>query len=183
MTKEDPLEVTYAFIDAQNLYKAIREQGWELDYGRFRRWLTEKFNVSKAFLFIGYIAENESLYTYLQKQGFIIVFKPIMKLSDGRVKGNVDAELVLHTMIESSSYAKAVIVAGDGDYHCLVEHLAKSGKLRSLLVPNKNSYSALLRKFANDMTFLTGMDRRLGKKEGGSATGRTPGVPPHPDIT
>ena len=30
-------------------------------------------------------------------------------------KGNVDAELVLHTMIQWSSFDKAIIISGDGD--------------------------------------------------------------------
>jgi uncharacterized LabA/DUF88 family protein len=41
-------------------------------------------------------------------------------LPSGRVKGNVDAELVLHTMIEYDNYSKAIIISGDGDFFCLV---------------------------------------------------------------
>ena len=49
----------YAFIDSQNLYLGIKEQSWELDFARFRVYLDDKFNVSKAFLFIGYVPGNE----------------------------------------------------------------------------------------------------------------------------
>ena len=45
----------YAFIDSQNLNLAIRDQGWVLDYARFRVYLKDKYKVSKAFLFFGYI--------------------------------------------------------------------------------------------------------------------------------
>jgi len=90
----------YAFIDSQNLNLAIRAQGWHLDFGRFRKYLTDKYRVDKVFLFIGYLVGNEALYTSLQKQGYIVIFKPTLELPDGRVKGNVDAELVLHCMIE-----------------------------------------------------------------------------------
>jgi len=82
----------------------------------------------------------------MQEMGYIVIFKPTMELPDGSVKGNVDAELVLHTMIEYSKYDKAIIVSGDGDFHCLVEYLAGKGKLRCMLVPNKR-YSTLLHKF------------------------------------
>jgi len=94
----------YAFIDSQNLNLAIREQGWELDFKRFRTYLQDKYGVTKAFIFIGYLATNESLYTALQKYGYIVIFKPTLKLADGKVKGNIDAELVLHAMIEYSNY-------------------------------------------------------------------------------
>ena len=39
----------------------------------------------------------------------------------------LDAELVLHTMIEYPNYEKVVIVSGDGDFHCLIKYLR--GKL------------------------------------------------------
>jgi len=152
----------YAFIDSQNLNLAIRDQGWALDFKRFRKYLEDKYGVKKAFIFIGYIATNESLYTSLQKYGYILIFKPTLSLPDGRVKGNIDAELVLHTMIEYPNYDKAVIVTGDGDFHCLIEYLKKQGKLERLLIPNRNKYSFLLRKFRRDMAFV---DDLRGKME------------------
>jgi len=151
----------YAFIDSQNLNLAIRDQGWALDFKRFRRYLEDKYSVIKAFIFIGYIPTNESLYTALQKYGYIVIFKPTLKLADGKVKGNIDAELVLHAMIEYSNYEQAVIVTGDGDFHCLIEYLKKQGKLKKLIVPNRHAFSSLLRKFARDMAFMNDLRRKL----------------------
>ncbi len=37
-------EKNYAFIDSQNVNLAIRDQGWVLDFARFRIYLREKFN-------------------------------------------------------------------------------------------------------------------------------------------
>jgi hypothetical protein len=91
--------VVYAFIDSQNLHLGVKSQGWDLDWRKFRQYLRNKYNVVRAYVFIGQLAGNESLYTYLQECGYILVFKPTLELSDGTVKGNVDAELVLHTMI------------------------------------------------------------------------------------
>jgi uncharacterized LabA/DUF88 family protein len=118
------LQNNYAFIDSQNLNLSIRDQDWILDFVKFRTYIRDRFNVSEAYLFIGYIHENQSLYTYLQKAGYIIIFKPTLILPNETYKGNVDAELVLHTMIEYEKYSKAVIVSGDGDFHCLVEYEA-----------------------------------------------------------
>ena len=84
----------YAFIDSQNLNLGVRALGWHLDFGRFRVYLQEKYNVLKAFLFIGYVPGNERLYTSLQNQGYLVVFKPTLILPNGVVKGNVDAELL-----------------------------------------------------------------------------------------
>jgi len=49
-TKGNP--VNYAFIDSQNLNLGIRDQGWRLDFARFRIFLKDKYKVFKAFLFI-----------------------------------------------------------------------------------------------------------------------------------
>lgn len=152
----------FAFIDGQNVHLAIRDQGWKLDWKRFRIYLTEHYGVEKAFLFLGYLETNISLYTYLQEAGFICVFKPVLKYSDGRIKGNVDAELVLHTMIEYPSFDKAMIVTGDGDFYCLVEYLSHKEKLSIVLVPNQNHYSALLKRFARkNIEFMNNLRRRL----------------------
>ena len=158
-------ENNYAFIDSQNLNLAVLEQGWKLDWGKFRLYLKHKHKVTKAFLFIGYIATNETLYTFLQNKGYILIFKPTLRLPSGKPKGNVDAELVLHTMIEFPNYDKAVIVAGDGDYYCLIEYLKKKDKLKSLVIPNKQDYSSLLRKFASNMSFITDLRHKVEYKK------------------
>ena len=135
----------YAFIDSQNLNLGILELGWKLDFKRFRVYLKEKYGIAKAYLFIGYISKNKKLYSALQSYGYDLVFKPIVEDS-GRVKGNVDAELVLQAMIDFEEYYKAVIVSGDGDFYCLINYLYKKGKLLRLIVPNKYRYSILLKR-------------------------------------
>ncbi len=155
----------YAFIDSQNLNLGIRDQGWLLDYARFRKYLEDKHDVASAFLFIGYISTNQALYTALQKQGYIVIFKPTLRLPSGKVKGNADAELVMHTMIELPNYEKAVIVSGDGDYHCLVEYLDTIGKLHKLVIPNQNKYSSLYRRFIGRYAvFMNGLRGKLEHK-------------------
>ncbi len=164
-TKRNP--VNYAFIDSQNLNLGIRDQGWRLDFSRFRIFLKDKYKVIKAFLFIGYIKENEGLYDYLKKSGYILIFKPILEIKRGKkveIKGNVDAELVLHTMIEYENFNKAIIVSGDGDFHCLIEYLKKKRKLGRLLIPNQAKFSQLLYKFIKDIDFISNLRVKLGKK-------------------
>ena len=56
------------------------------------------------------------------------MFKPTLELPDGDVKGNVDAELVLHTMVHINDFDKTLIVTGDGDFHCLIEYLLDQKK-------------------------------------------------------
>ena len=151
----------YAFINSQNLNLSIRKQGWVLDFRKFRRYLKDKYEVTKAFLFIGYVYENQDLYTNLQKDGYILIFKPTLRLQTGKVKGNVDAELVLHAMIEYEHYDKALIVTGDGDFYCLVDYLFKNDKLLKLMIPNKNKFSSLFRKMMPRIVFMNNLRGKL----------------------
>ena len=149
----------YAFIDSQNLNLSIRELGWKLDFRRFRKYLEDKYGITKAFLFIGFIEGNNDLYVSLQDAGFICIFKPTLKYKDGTTKGNCDAELVLQAMIEYPNYTKAIIVTGDGDFYCLAKYLLEKEKLEAIIVPNRFKFSALLKfkivrpylKFMNDL--------------------------------
>lgn len=169
----------YAFIDSQNLNLGIRSLGWKIDWQKFRIFLSDKYCVKKAYLFIGYKPGNESLYSFLQEVGYICVFKPTLELKNGEVKGNVDAELVLHTMIEFDNFEKAIIISGDGDFYCLVEYLIKKNKFNKLFVPNKKCYSALFNKLSstenNILAFVSDQKNKIQylANEKGSRRDRT----------
>jgi len=156
----------YAFIDSQNLNLAIQDQGWKLDFARFRIYLKEKYAVATAYIFIGFVEGNQPLYKSLQQMGYVLIFKPTLKTKDGKVKGNCDAELVLHTMIEYEHYHKAIIVTGDGDLACLVQYLLQKEKLETLLIPNMHKYSALLKKAARkNIAFMNELQGKLEYKK------------------
>lgn len=157
------MKSNYAFIDSQNLYLSVAAQGWKIDWIKFRTYLQEKYNVERAYLFIGYIEGNTSLYTELQASGFICVWKPTLKNKEGVVKGNCDAELVLHTMIQYHNFDKAIIVSGDGDFYCLIDYLIDQRKLETILIPNMKKYSALLKidKFFHYRTFVSNLRDKI----------------------
>jgi uncharacterized LabA/DUF88 family protein len=156
--KSQKYPVIYAFIDSQNLnlgtskdtYKNRKRiyAGWKLDYQKFRLYLSDKFRVQKAFLFIGFLPSNQKLYQQLNSYGYELVFKPTVKDNQGKPKGNIDAELVLHAAaIQFPHYEQAVIVSGDGDFYCLYEFLEKKQKIKHIIIPNRHSESSLLKRF------------------------------------
>jgi len=157
-----PKENNYAFIDSQNVNLSIRWQGWILNWSKFRRYLKEKYQVEKAYLFIGYVPGNQPLYSSLQQAGFIVIFKPtLLDHTYKVVKGNCDAELVLHSMIEYNNYDKAIVVSNDGDFYCLVEYLVDHGKLCRLMIPDRTRYSSLLRKFVTFIAYMNDLKFKL----------------------
>lgn len=175
----DKKQINYAFIDSQNLNLGVSRDvikkgktvytGWKLDYKRFRSYLKDKYHVEKAFLCIGYKPGNEAMYTSLQNMNYVCVFKPTLELTNGKTKGNVDAELVLHSMIEFPNYDRAIIVSGDGDFHCLIEYLMQKEKLGRVLVPNEFSYSSLLDRLStpenNIISFISQLQDKLEYKK------------------
>lgn len=171
---------TYAFIDSQNLNLGTQRMGWKVDWRKFRKFLAEKYGVTKAYMFIGYMSENEALYEYMHELGFLVVLKPTLdvtakpqaklepeapavKEEDKEkpiVKGNVDAELVLYTMKELPNYDQAIIVSGDGDFFSLAEYLEEQGKLANIMTPNWQ-YSSLLKAFEPKIIRLDQLRRQL----------------------
>lgn len=159
-------EKNYAFIDSQNLNLGIQSLGWKLDYKRFRIYLREKYNVEVAYLFIGYVPENQDLYSSLQACGYVLVFKPTLPDKNGDIKGNVDADLVLQAMLDYDKYDKAMIVTSDGDFYSLVKYLYKQNKLKFVMSPYVKTCSVLLKKTAKEkMIFMTNLRKKLGYKE------------------
>lgn len=155
----------YAFIDGQNLNSGVKALGWKLDHKKFRAYLRDEHDVSKAYIFIGFMEEHQDLYSALQEAGFILYFKPLVRYDDGVVKGNVDADMVLQVMIDIERFDKAVIVSGDGDFSGLIRHLAGQRKLEQVIIPNRATYSSLFKRmdeFGNaHFTFMDDLRRKL----------------------
>lgn len=155
-------QVNYAFIDGTNLHLTMVNLGWNLDYRRFRIYLSEHHGVKKAYYFLGYVPANTDLYNFLQDAGYILVFKPILKTPGGEIKGNCDTELVLQVMIDFEKYEKAIVVSSDGDYYCLVKYLLDSGKLECVLAPCERGCSHLLIQAAKGrIAYIDRLKRKL----------------------
>lgn len=161
----------FAFIDSQNLNVSIKKLGWKMDWHKLRMFLTDKYGVDQAFMFIGYVPEFEDMYVQLHETGYSVVLKPTYDMTKPRVeevkkedekpvKGNIDADLVLWAMKEISNYDKAIIVSGDGDFYSLVEYLESKNRLLKLLTPSSH-YSNLFNRYESYIDRLDTHRREL----------------------
>lgn len=156
----------FAFVDTQNVHLGIKSLGWNLDWGRFRVYLRDKYKVTEAYLFLGYLPDNQKLYEYLQKHGFILIFKPIVLDNNGATKGNCDADLVLHAILKINEYDKAVIVTSDGDFYSLVKYLYEKTKLEMVLSAYVKTCSKLLKREAKEkINYMSNLERKIGKQK------------------
>jgi uncharacterized LabA/DUF88 family protein len=150
-----PQKEVFAFIDNQNLNVTIQNLGWKMDWRKLRRFLSDRYGVTRALMFIGYVPEQEEMYKQLHESGYSIVLKPTYDMSRPRpeeseqkkedkkpIKGNVDVELVLWAVKEIKKYDQAVVITGDGDFYSLIEYLKDQSKLAKLLTPSGH-YSRL----------------------------------------
>jgi len=150
-------ENNFAYIDGANLHKGVASLGWHLDYKRFRVWLSEKYGVSLAYLFIGLIPKYKEIYKNLQESGFTLIFKEVVYDGDGKPKGNCDADLVLQSVCDAyeDKCDKAVIVTSDGDYAGLVRFLLDKQKLAVIVSPrDKGKCSILLKRTQAKIAYI-----------------------------
>lgn len=150
-------ENNFAFIDGANLHCGMIVLGWNLDYKKFRIWLTEKYSVTRAYIFLGNIPKFGKLYTHLQECGYTLVFKEVVYDGNGKPKGNCDADLVLKAIEEyyENKYDNAVIVSSDGDYSSLISFLASKNKLKVILSPaDKTKCSILLKRTGAKISYI-----------------------------
>ncbi|MDD5102798.1 MAG: NYN domain-containing protein [Candidatus Peribacteraceae bacterium] len=140
-------ESNLAFIDGQNLHLGTTQNGWKIDHAKFRIYLRDKYHVDEAYYFLGYVSEEQqSLYSNLQKAGFIVLFKEHISTLKGTKKGNVDTDIVfeiMKTIIERKDFSKILLVSGDGDYKKVVDYLIQKNVFKKILFPNRKFSSSL----------------------------------------
>jgi len=145
-------ENNLAYIDGQNLYMGTmsNKPAWKVDLAKLREYLSKKYNVQKAYYFLGYTDENnQDLYNKIQEDGFILVFKKHNSAMIGKKKGNVDSDIIFNVMkklYKKEPFDKIVLVSGDGDYKMLVDFLIEEGRFKKILFPNKQFASSLYKK-------------------------------------
>jgi len=152
-----PKENNFAYIDGANLYKGIESSGWHLDYHRFRVWLSEKYSVKRAYIFLGLIPRYKELYKYLQEAGFVLVFKEVVYDDLGEPKGNCDVNLALQAACDAyeNKFDRAVLVSSDGDYASLVKFLLEREKFSIILSTHpKDKCSILLKRTGARISYI-----------------------------
>ncbi len=167
-----------AYIDGQNLHLGTtsRDPEWRVDLERFRVYLKQKYNVEKAYYYLGYVKDGqeiESLYEEIQSAGFILVFRQHTSAMLGEKKGNVDSDIIFSIMKRlylEEVFDKIVLVSGDGDYKMLIDFLIEQGRLEKILFPKQryasSLYKQITRKYFDDLS-KEDIREKIGKRKGG----------------
>ena len=122
------------FIDGANLYHSAAQLGLEIDYAHFySHFLSlfqKQFSSSQAFFYTGIDSsiKQQNFLLKLQRLGYKIVSKAVIKRADGSSKANLDVELALDLLDLADTYDTAILASGDGDFAAAVKRIQLLGK-------------------------------------------------------
>jgi len=158
---ETPDEGVAMFIDSSNLFFSCKKLGIRHDLNVYLT-LKERFGADKVFVYMSLNPASESeklLIRALRRNKFRVWVKPIIQRPDGTKKGNLDVEMALSVMEQSSLYDRIVLLSGDGDFCILVRRLRQQDKHVTVVGLNYMT-SPLLKRQANRYIDLESIFRR-----------------------
>jgi uncharacterized LabA/DUF88 family protein len=164
------------FIDVANIYYAARGQDVDVDYIALLKHVTKGRDLIRAYAYSGLDPENENqrkFLDFLSKNGYKVVHKDIRKFGDGRVKANLDIELVVDLFRLQDRMDIAVIVSGDGDFASAIRALQDVGVRCEVISfrPNTSSDLIAVADEFTDIMKIIGIGRAKESK-----------VPPMPEM-
>jgi len=135
------------FVDVANLYYSARSQEVDVDYVALLKAATKGRDLIRAYAYSGLDPENENqrkFIDFLGKNGYKVIHKDIRKFGDGRVKANLDIELVVDLFRLADRMDIAVIISGDGDFAPAIRALQDQGVRCEVISFRPNTSSDLM---------------------------------------
>ncbi len=131
------------FVDVQNIWKTFGK----IKYDVLLAHAQKNRKLVRASAFMSYDPEDEGQHNFmraLSHLGYRVVSKPIRRLPDGSIKGNIDLEFAIDALTLGKYLDVAVLVTGDGDFVKLVEALGHMGTRVEVIGPDANTAIELI---------------------------------------
>ena len=154
------------FVDVANIFYAAKAAGVDIDYVLLLKAATAGRDLVRAYAYTGLDPDNENqrnFHSFLARHDFRVVSKDIRKYGDGKVKANLDIELVVDMMKTARNLDVAVVVSGDGDFAPAIRAVQEMG-VRVEVVSFRGNTSSDLMDVADKFTDIT----QLAQVEKGS---------------
>lgn len=158
------------FVDVANIFYAAKAAGVDIDYVTLLRSATAGRDFVRAYAYTGLDPENENqrqFHAFLSRSGYKVVSKDIRKYGDGRIKANLDIELVVDLMRMADHIDIAVVVSGDGDFAPAIRAVQQMG-VRAEVISFRGNTSSDLIEVADVFTDIT----QIARVEKGGRSGR-----------
>ena len=158
------------FVDVANIFYAAKAAGVDIDYVTLLKAASAGRDLVRAYAYTGLDPENENqrqFHAFLARNGYKVVSKDIRKYGDGKVKANLDIELVVDLMRTSRNLDIAVVVSGDGDFAPAIRAVQQTG-IRVEVISFRGNTSSDLIDVADVFTDIT----QIARVERSSRSGR-----------
>ncbi len=135
------------FVDVANIFYAAKAAGIDIDYVTLLKSATANRDFVRAYAYTGLDPENENqrqFHAFLARSGYKVVSKDIRKYGDGRVKANLDIELVVDMMRMAEKLDIAIVVSGDGDFAPAITAVQQKGVRVEVISFRGNTSSDLI---------------------------------------
>src|SRR5437667_3793639 len=155
------------FVDVANIFYAAKAAGVDIDYVTLLKSATAGRDFVRAYAYTGLDPENENqrnFHSFLSRHGYKVVSKDIRKYGDGKVKANLDIELVVDMLKTARNLDIAIVVSGDGDFAPAIRAVQEMG-VRVEVVSFRGNTSSDLIDVADQFTDIT----QIAKVEKGSS--------------
>ena len=158
------------FVDVANIFYAAKAAGVDIDYVTLLKSATAGRDFVRAYAYTGLDPENDNqrnFHDFLKRSGYKVVSKDIRKYGDGRIKANLDIELVVDLMRLAQHIDIAVVVSGDGDFAPAIRAVQQMG-VRCEVISFSGNTSSDLKEVADDFYEIT----NIARVEKGARSGR-----------
>jgi len=155
------------FVDVANIFYAAKAAGVDIDYVTLLKASSAGRDLVRAYAYTGLDPDNENqrnFHEFLRRHGYKVVSKDIRKYGDGKVKANLDIELVVDMMKTARNLDIAIVVSGDGDFAPAIRAVQEQG-VRVEVVSFRGNTSSDLMDVADQFTDIT----QIAKVEKGSS--------------
>ena len=135
------------FVDVANIFYAAKAAGVDIDYVTLLKAATAGRDFVRAYAYTGLDPENENqrqFHAFLARSNYKVISKDIRKYGDGRVKANLDIELVVDMMKTARNLDIAVVVSGDGDFASAIRAVQEMGVRVEVISFRGNTSSDLI---------------------------------------
>jgi uncharacterized LabA/DUF88 family protein len=135
------------FVDVANIFYAAKAAGVDIDYVTLLKSATAGRDLVRAYAYTGLDPDNENqrnFHAFLARHGYKVVSKDIRKYGDGKVKANLDIELVVDMMKTSRNLDIAIVVSGDGDFAPAIRAVQETGVRVEVISFRGNTSSDLI---------------------------------------
>ena len=158
------------FVDVANIFYAAKAAGVDIDYVTLLKSATAGRDFVRAYAYTGLDPENDNqrnFHDFLKRSGYKVVSKDIRKYGDGRIKANLDIELVVDLMRLAQHIDIAVVVSGDGDFAPAIRAVQQMG-VRVEVISFSGNTSSDLKEVCDDFYEIT----QIARVEKGARSGR-----------